>query len=257
VYALVLTTWQGCSDTSEVLTINQFHCCNIIANVQGSILNCYGQNNGTATVISPTGAGITYLWSTGQTTQTITGLSNGTVWVTVSNGPNCKTLASVQITSPSQMPIPVVTNNADTMYSSVTDTAFIYQWFNYGVLIPGANGTFYINPDSGCYTVMITDINGCTEISDTVCLFTGIENISLSEHETAVFPNPFQNEVAIISYNNLLKEFSLFDLAGRIIMQKPFTRQLYINTNSLARTVYFYRIKIKNEIVKTGKLIKQ
>src|SRR6185436_11987289 len=29
VYSLVLTTWQGCSDTSEVLTINQFHCCNI------------------------------------------------------------------------------------------------------------------------------------------------------------------------------------------------------------------------------------
>lgn len=259
VYALVLTTWQGCTDTSEVLTINQFHCCNILANVQGSILNCFGENNGTATVLSPSGAGITYLRSTGQTTQTITGLSNGTVWVTVSSGPNCKTLVSVQITSPSQMPVPIITNNGDTMYSSVTDTIFTYQWFSYGVLIPGANGTFYINADSGCYTVLITDLNGCTAVSDTVCLFTGIDDLPFddNENEIIVFPNPFHNNIAVISHNNIPKEFLLFDLTGRIVMEKPFTREVYINTNGLSRSIYFYRIKTKDEILKAGKLVRQ
>jgi PKD repeat protein len=259
VYALVLTTFQGCSDTSEVLTVNQFHCCNLIANVQGSILNCYGQNNGTATVVSPTGAGITYLWSTGQTTQTITGLPNGTVWVTVSNGTNCQTLASVNITSPSQMPIPVITNDADTMYSSVTDSAFTYQWYNYGALIPGADGTFYINADSGCYTLLITDVNGCTAVSDTVCLTTGIEDqaANIKENEISVYPNPFHNSIAIITNDHLLKEFILIDLTGRIVMEKPFARELYINTGYLSRSIYFYRIKSKGEILKTGKLVKQ
>jgi PKD repeat protein len=259
VYVLVLTTWQGCTDTSEVLTVNQFHCCNIIANVQGSILNCYGQNNGTATVVSPTGSGITYLWSTGQTTQAITGLPNGTVWVTVSSGTNCQTLASVNITSPSQMPVLVITNDGDTMYSSVTDSAFTYQWYSYGVLIPGANGMFYINADSGCYTLMITDVNGCTAVSDTVCLTTGIEDQTAdnNENEISVYPNPFHNSIAIISNDHLLKEFILIDVTGRIVMEKPFARELYINTGYLSRSIYFYRIKSKEEILKTGKLVKQ
>lgn len=256
VYVLVLTTFEGCSDTSDVLTINQYHCCNMIVNAHGSILNCYGDTNGTATVDSPTGAGIFYYWSTGATSQTISGLSLGTVWVTVYDALGCKTLVSILVKSPSEMPVPVITNNGDTIYSSVMDSVFNYQWYNNGFLISGADSMFYISTTTGCYTVLITDANGCTAVSDSVCIPTGIQHVFETENNVAVFPNPFHDNIIVITGDDSLKEIELFDVTGRMVLKKSFENETTVSMRNFGSSVYFYRVKNTKEILRTGKLLK-
>jgi hypothetical protein len=78
----------------------------ITATISGNNVTCYGQSNGTATV-TPSGgtAPYSYNWSNGQTSQTATGLSAGTHYVTVNDSyAVCQSvIKSITISSPSQM----------------------------------------------------------------------------------------------------------------------------------------------------------
>ncbi|HNR20217.1 MAG TPA: PKD domain-containing protein [Bacteroidia bacterium] len=256
VYALALTTIDGCTDTSEVLSINQFHCCNLNAIATATMPLCFGDTTGTATVVSPTGAGVQYYWSTGATTQTITGLKPGTVYVTVQTGPYCKDNVPVQIISPAPVPVPFVTHVADTMYSSVTDPVFNYQWYNYGQLMPGANATQYVNSDSGCYTVIISDPNGCSETSDTLCVYTAMEQLQNGQSSFVIYPNPFEEFITIESAISKSSVIQIFDVTGRMITERKIAGKTLINTIKLAPAVYTFIITDDKAIRIRGKILK-
>lgn len=257
VYALVLTSFSGCTDTSRVLVVNQFHCCSLTAIVQGSLLNCFDENNGTATVTSPTGAGVSYLWSLGQTTASVSGLAQGDYYVRVSTAPSCQDIATVRIQSPSQMPVPLVFNSADSVYSNITDTTFNFQWLNNGTPISNANGLYYLNADSGCYQLQLTDYNGCVSISDTSCLFTGIAQTLSVPKSITLYPNPFSHSLTLVSTENDPLHFTLYDVTGRFVMQNTFVQKAIIETSGLKSAVYFYEITNKNKVVQRGKLVKE
>ncbi len=257
VYALVLTSFSGCTDTSQALVINQFHCCGLTAIVQGNLINCFNENNGTATVTSPTGAGISYLWSTGQNTPSVSGLTQGDYYVRVSTAPSCQDIATVRIQSPSQMPIPTVFNIGDTVYSDITDTSFNFQWVNNGAPIANANGLYYVNADSGCYQLQLTDYNGCTSLSDTSCLFTGIDQIPSVPKSIALYPNPFSHSLTLVSTENDPLHFTLYDLTGRLVIQNSFVQRIIISTDNLRSAVYFYEVSNKNVVIQRGKLLKE
>lgn len=257
-YKLVLTTFNGCTDTSDILSVNQYHCCDLNAVATSTMPACFGDSTGTATVVSPTGAGVNYYWTTGSNAQTVTGLPAGTIYVTVQTGPFCKDQVPVQIIAPPPVPVPTISHIADTLYSSVDDSIFSYQWFNYGQLIPGANAMQYVNSDSGCYTVMISDPNGCFESSDTMCIYTGIESLPIDgETLFVVYPNPF--EQYIIFESSELKAFTatIFDVAGRIVEERNVKGRTIINAENLAPAVYTFTIAEKNVIKARGKLMKR
>lgn len=60
---------------------------------------CTGPDSGRATVVSSL-SGVTYLWSNGKTTSTITGLTAGTYTVTASNTTGCTVVDSITLVSP-------------------------------------------------------------------------------------------------------------------------------------------------------------
>lgn len=257
VYALVLTSFTGCTDTSQVLVVNQFHCCNLTAIVQGSLLNCFNENNGTATVTSPTGGGVSYLWSTGQATASVSGLSQGDYYVRVSTAPTCQDIATVRIQSPSQMPVPIVLSSGDSVFTNITDTTFDFQWINNGTPITNANGLFYLNADSGCYQLQLTDYNGCVSISDTSCLVTGIFTIPHQSKSVTIYPNPFSHSLTLVSNENGPLYFTLYDVTGRLVMQNTFVQKAVMETSSLRSAVYFYDVRDKGKIMHRGKLLKE
>jgi gliding motility-associated-like protein len=73
----------------------------------GTEISTYGNNDGEIEVFALNGqAPYSYVWSTGQTTPAISGLTEGsyTVWVTDANG--CKSSATVQLNDPIQLAMP-------------------------------------------------------------------------------------------------------------------------------------------------------
>jgi len=85
---------------------------------------------------------------------------------------------------------PAITQTGNTMS---TDEAISYQWYHDGNIIAGATNQEYEATNSGIYTVVISDLNGCTNVSEPFTFFpVGISNaepssISVFESNNILF----------------------------------------------------------------------
>lgn len=112
-----------------------------------------------------------YMWSNGETTQSITVCSDGQYNVSTSTG-TCSAQSNnvfVQITAGPDTPVVSIVN--DTAYASVSGSFLSYQWYSGGVPVSGATGSSLALPFPGCFRCEVTDLLGCTAISDSVCDF--------------------------------------------------------------------------------------
>ena len=128
---------------------------------------CNG-NDGTID-LTPQGATAPYIfkWSTGATSEDLTGLSAGTYIVTITDNIGCIRIDTALIAarvpttiSTSITPIDCDGNATGAIDLSVTgQSPFTYQWSN------GATTEDLINLTAGTYTLTVTDSDGCIEIT--------------------------------------------------------------------------------------------
>lgn len=130
-------------------------------------VSCNGGSNGTAT-ITPIGgtANYTYDWSTGATSQTITGLQAGTYSVTITDANSCqKLISNILVSQPTVLTAnPTQTNvscfNGANGTATVTPTGgaggYTYLWAHSGSTNASVTGL-----TAGTYSVKITDANAC------------------------------------------------------------------------------------------------
>jgi gliding motility-associated-like protein len=125
---------------------------------------CAGENSGLATANLTGGSGnYTYLWSNGQTTQTLNGLVAGTYTVDVTDADGgCTVSAVVTITEPTAITATLSATPAckpDLGAASVSAVggtgAYSYAWSS------GATSSLITDLDSNMYAVAVTDGNGC------------------------------------------------------------------------------------------------
>ncbi len=132
-------------------------------------VSCNGGNNGTATVTGSGGTpSYTYTWSNSQTSQTATGLSSGTYYVTVKDTHNCTSVSSVTITQPAALSVSmtktnVACNGGSTGSATATPTGgtpgYSYQW-------TGGQTTQTISGlSAGTYYVTVRDANNCSQVN--------------------------------------------------------------------------------------------
>ena len=134
-----------------------------------------------------TGSYATYLWSTGETTQSINVSVSGTYNLTVTQG-TCIGNASKTVTIGTS-PVPVVTANGPTTFcqgSSVTLSAFAgggatYAWSNNAV-----GESSGVITASGTYCVTATNVLGCT---GSACMNIIVNNF-ITPTITGNIPNP-------------------------------------------------------------------
>jgi hypothetical protein len=98
-YTVTVTDLNGC--TAICMVTVQEPGCNLSANATGTNVSCNAGTDGTA---AATASGnlvpATYLWSNGETTASITGLTAGTYTVTVTETPTCTAVTSYTVTEP-------------------------------------------------------------------------------------------------------------------------------------------------------------
>lgn len=142
----------------------------IISDTQAS--ECFGNANGSATVLASGGTGpYTYNWNTSpvQTTATASGLSAGNHTVTVADALGCSTQVTATISGPTaalQVSITAFTNvlcfetaqgTADALATGGT-APYTYTWNS----SPVQSGPAAEDLPEGSYTVSVVDANGCT-----------------------------------------------------------------------------------------------
>lgn len=150
----------GCSATSQAVSVITGPGPDATVTPNGATTFCQGGN---VTLSAP--AGLSYNWSNGANTQSISVNQSGTYTVTVSNGNNCTAVSSNTVVTVNSVPPTNVTANGPTTFcsgSSVTLSApagLNYQW-NTGAQTASINVT-----QSGSYNVTVTNAVNCSASS--------------------------------------------------------------------------------------------
>ncbi len=102
------------------------------------------------------------------------------------------------ITVYSTPPFPTITVTGDILTSSYAST---YQWQFNSTDIPGATNQSYTATQTGYYTVIITDENGCVSSATVYVEVTGIDNLS-NDFGFSVYPNP-SNGLFVVDFSDV------------------------------------------------------
>lgn len=132
-------------------------------------VSCPGGSDGTATAnVTPATGVITYQWSTGANTQTVTGLSAGIYWCYASNSTGCSDTIYVTITEIPAMILSAVNivdancytfaNGQATIDVTQGTAPYAYDWD-----ISSSLAATALDLPAGLNTCTVTDANGCLQ----------------------------------------------------------------------------------------------
>ncbi len=164
-YIATVTDNNGCSTFISVPVTNSDG--PVIVSNPITPVKCYGQANGSIIVKVIGGSTpYTYVWSTGATTSSVSGLPVGPYYVTVSDATGCSGVQAFEITGPSA-PVTIVTNTVNSDCTTADGSAsasvsggtapYAYNWST-GVTTSSVNTLW-----AGTYSLTVTDANGCKD----------------------------------------------------------------------------------------------
>lgn len=175
---------------------------------------CEGE---TIVLTAPSGY-TSYVWSSGETSQSISVSTSGTYSVTVKDANNCTGTSAPTVLSFNPKPQkPTITRRADTLFAAGTATS--YQWKRNLLVVPNETKEFLVVKEIGNYTVTITDTKSCTAMSDEfVVTSTGVDEDSQTGGIN-IYPNPTDGELRIdIPFSGVLCRVST--VLGMTIVNK-------------------------------------
>ncbi|MBI3500468.1 MAG: gliding motility-associated C-terminal domain-containing protein [Bacteroidetes bacterium] len=165
-YSVVITDNNGCTKTD---VINIVQPSTLAVSVSQQDVQCYGMSNGSASVSANGGTSpYSYQWNTGQTTSSITGLSSGNYFVTVTDSKGCINVQNIFISQPSQVMLSIFSMVNVSCFGGSNGTAtavtyggippYTYMWNT----MPSQTSANATGLSAGNYIVTVLDSNGCS-----------------------------------------------------------------------------------------------
>jgi hypothetical protein len=235
-YYVTVSDANGCSDMDTIsVTLNELPGANL-----GTDQSICSNDLPTTLAVQSTGNQLSYLWSTGQTTQQIQVSQAGSYTVTVINANNCESTDEVQVqvlTAPNVNAgndITVCENDFPVTLNATGNGAEV-EWSN------GAATPFTTVTVGGTYFVTTTAQNGC-QASDTVEV-TSDPCVGIEENviEFSIFPNPTLDVVFIKTNDSNIENFEILNSTGQTVLKGLLNNQP-IFVGDLANGAYIIRI---------------
>ena len=187
-YAVNITDANGCDTT---LTFNLAEYDPIVINADVTNIECYGNDNGSIEVTISGGNDVYIIsWSNGNTQEDLDSLSGGLYIITVKDANNCIQTDTFEIVEPQPLQLelssPIYYNghnilipggNNGYINAIVTGgtTPFVFDWSN------GATTEDLAFITAGTYSVIVTDVNGCSTM----------DSITLTQPMILEMPNAY------------------------------------------------------------------
>lgn len=172
-YTVTVSDANNCTAIDQV-TINQSPV--ITTAVTSTDVDCFGNSTGTANVVAGGGAGgFSFAWSNSGTTASISNLSAGKYFITVTDLNGCTALDSAEIQEPTLLTTIASKTDASCDVSADGSGTVVASGGtpNYTFLWTGGLTTSTINNlNPGKYFVTVTDLNNCTTIDSVEILQT-------------------------------------------------------------------------------------
>jgi hypothetical protein len=251
-YSIVATDSNGCMIMDSIMIAGPASAMTVVVNETSGIV-CDGDATGALEATANGGWGVySFEWNTTATTASISGLTEGSYSVNVTDSLGCLETASESIVH--QFELPVVNLGADT---TICNDASIElnagnDGANYAWSTADSTQTIVVS-DSGSYSVVVTDVNGCAGSDEIIISLddcTGINELG-TELSLLVYPNPSRGEFQIESNGFNLNEstITIIDLVGNLVAtirpQGAVRETITLNQSS---GVYFLSIEVDGNV---------
>jgi len=148
---------------------------------------------GETTTLDAGGGYISYVWSTGASSRTISVSQTGTYSVLVTNEAGCSG-SSDSVTVFVHPPVSKPTITKLTPYLLESSLADYFQWYRNGDPIPAATRRTHFVTEGGNYTVRVSYENGCSALSDPLAILVADAAGDRETHAVvSIYPMPVRD----------------------------------------------------------------
>ena len=234
-------TINGCESSDSTINVVTTIKPTAFVTINGSVPFCPGDS-----VMLNATKGDAYLWTPGgETTPYIYAKTQGYYFCKVTKPNGCLGTADGD-TSVKVYPkpaIPTITLSGDTLTSS---TAFLYQWYIGSNPLSGETNKIFKVLQNGTYKVKTTDMNGCTEFSNSIIVIVGLGiSESNSQNYIKVFPNPTSNSFTIQYSSQRKEELTIYNILGEQVYKDNWLlgqMQKSIDVSTFSKGMYIIKL---------------
>jgi gliding motility-associated-like protein len=154
---------------------------------------------GTFATLNAGNPGMSYLWSTGETTQSISPSAAGTYSVVVTNsalGLTCQSSGSATLAFYNPVTVALgndltACDNGSTLSFDAGNSGSTYVWSYNGTVLPNQNSQTINVTIAGNYSVVVTDANGCTGSDNASLSLNTLPTVTLGDDQFVCPGEPF------------------------------------------------------------------
>ena len=199
-----------------------------------------------------------FLWSNGATSEDLSNIGSGTYTVTVTDAGGCASTSVVTVAA-YPVPNPTITQAGNTLTSG--QTWVTYQWLLNGSNISGATSNSYTATQTGSYSLMVTDTNGCMAVSNAVTItIVGVTNAMGEWMDLTLYPNPSHGTFRLRTASpvNCGIAVTIHDMVGKNLFEQALPELSYeaqFDVRKLAAGTYFVNVRSELGHYKQFKLV--
>lgn len=250
-YSVIVTDVNGCSSVSTPISVS-------VSNAPVPTISASSTQACSGDVVTVTAsAADSYLWSTGETTQSIQLSATADVYVTVTNANACNGVGQSATTNIAFTATPTAAGSFTTAgnvvtFSNTSTGATAYSWDFGDFTNSSAMAPAHAYAANGTYTVVLTAINGnCTSTTSfEISIEVGMEEATALNF--TVYPNPAAEQVMVAFENNSVGTLNITDATGRLVYTAQITEVgavLHaVNVSELASGSYTVQLINANQV---------